>query len=371
MPALENDHVILVDASDRPTGTMGKLEAHRRGALFANPCFTQIHPTCIPVSGEDQSKLTLMSESLRNDGRVWVPKNPGDKRSPEQIPESERDYYLERKYPSFGNLVPRDIASRSAKEVCDEGRGVGPNKDHVLLDLRHIGAGDFPNRETVLGLAQLLFQNTDIVLAQIDNRGVTQHIHIDGCRINQCLHFRIGKIGAFRNHTAFCRLYRRLDLAGLVRHAEQAHHPQRGVDEEDGAGVVKRVFAVGAGHFRADHAERATQRIERCFAAGGGQYAAYGQKLDIERGDITFTGPYDNPSLDMLAVRPNLDVRVGVRVGGTALAPRVSLYSEPEMADTDKLAWLLLGQSIAPVQVLGALIVVTTVIALGLRKQAS
>src|SRR3954469_22827037 len=92
--------------------------AHKRGAFFANPCYTQIHPTCIPVSGEHQSKLTLMSESLRNDGRVWVPKTPGDKRRPEQIPESDRDYYLERKYPSFGNLVPRDVASRNAKAVC-------------------------------------------------------------------------------------------------------------------------------------------------------------------------------------------------------------------------------------------------------------
>ncbi len=108
--------------------------AHKRGALFANPCFTQIHPTCIPVSGEHQSKLTLMSESLRNDGRVWVPKNPGDRRSPEQIPEGERDYYLERKYPSFGNLVPRDVASRNAKQVCDEGRGVGDSGLAVYLD---------------------------------------------------------------------------------------------------------------------------------------------------------------------------------------------------------------------------------------------
>src|SRR5580765_8314036 len=100
--------------------------AHKRGAAFANPCFTQIHPTCIPVHGEYQSKLTLMSESLRNDGRIWVPKRQGDTRPPHQIPEDERDYFLERKYPSFGNLVPRDVASRNAKEVCDEGRGVGP-----------------------------------------------------------------------------------------------------------------------------------------------------------------------------------------------------------------------------------------------------
>ncbi len=110
--------------------------AYKRGALFANPCFTQIHPTCIPVHGEHQSKLTLMSESLRNDGRVWVPKKPGDTRHPNDIPEDERDYYLERKYPSYGNLSPRDIASRAAKEVCDEGRGVGQLGRGVYLDFR-------------------------------------------------------------------------------------------------------------------------------------------------------------------------------------------------------------------------------------------
>jgi succinate dehydrogenase / fumarate reductase flavoprotein subunit len=108
--------------------------AYRRGAFFANPCFTQIHPTCIPVHGTYQSKLTLMSESLRNDGRVWVPKEAGDNRPPNEIPESERDYYLERKYPSFGNLVPRDVASRNAKAVCDEGRGVGETGLAVYLD---------------------------------------------------------------------------------------------------------------------------------------------------------------------------------------------------------------------------------------------
>lgn len=108
--------------------------AHKRGALFANPCFTQIHPTCIPVSGDYQSKLTLMSESLRNDGRVWVPKAVGDNRLPTDIPEADRDYFLERKYPSFGNLVPRDVASRNAKYACDEGRGVGATKLAVYLD---------------------------------------------------------------------------------------------------------------------------------------------------------------------------------------------------------------------------------------------
>jgi succinate dehydrogenase / fumarate reductase, flavoprotein subunit len=108
--------------------------AHKKGAAFANPCYTQIHPTCIPVSGDYQSKLTLMSESLRNDGRVWAPKKAGDPRHPSKIPEDERDYYLERKYPSFGNLAPRDISSRAAKEACDEGRGVGPGGRGVYLD---------------------------------------------------------------------------------------------------------------------------------------------------------------------------------------------------------------------------------------------
>lgn len=110
--------------------------AHKRGAYFANPCFTQIHPTCIPVHGDYQSKLTLMSESLRNDGRVWVPKKAGDTRQPSSIPDEERDYFLERKYPSYGNLVPRDIASRSVKEQCDDGRGVGETGLAVYLDLR-------------------------------------------------------------------------------------------------------------------------------------------------------------------------------------------------------------------------------------------
>src|SRR5581483_6799181 len=108
--------------------------AHRKGALFANPCFTQIHPTCIPVSGDHQSKLTLMSESLRNDGRVWVPKQRGDSRPPHEIPDADRDYFLERRYPAFGNLVPRDVASRAIKQVCDEAKGVGPGGKGVYLD---------------------------------------------------------------------------------------------------------------------------------------------------------------------------------------------------------------------------------------------
>ena len=124
--------------------------AYRRGALFANPCFTQIHPTCIPVAGDYQSKLTLMSESLRNDGRIWVPKQAGDKRNPASIPEAERDYYLERRYPSFGNLVPRDIASRAAKAECDAGRGVGETGLGVYLDfsdaIKRLGAHKIAER---------------------------------------------------------------------------------------------------------------------------------------------------------------------------------------------------------------------------------
>jgi succinate dehydrogenase / fumarate reductase flavoprotein subunit len=127
-------NVFYLSTNAKGSNATAIWRAYKRGAAFANPCYTQIHPTCIPVSGEYQSKLTLMSESLRNDGRVWVPKAHGDKRPPNQIPESERDYYLERKYPSFGNLAPRDIASRGAKEVCDEGRGVGESGLGVYLD---------------------------------------------------------------------------------------------------------------------------------------------------------------------------------------------------------------------------------------------
>ena len=127
-------NVFFLSTNAQGSNATAIWRAYKRGAAFANPCYTQIHPTCIPVSGEYQSKLTLMSESLRNDGRVWVPSKQGDERDPRQIPENERDYYLERKYPSFGNLAPRDIASRAAKEVCDEGRGVGDSGLGVYLD---------------------------------------------------------------------------------------------------------------------------------------------------------------------------------------------------------------------------------------------
>jgi succinate dehydrogenase / fumarate reductase flavoprotein subunit len=129
-------NVYYLSTNAKGTNATAIWRAHKRGAYFANPCFTQIHPTCIPVSGHYQSKLTLMSESLRNDGRVWVPVKKGDHRPPSTIPEAERDYYLERKYPSFGNLVPRDVASRNAKEVCDEGHGVGETSLAVYLDFR-------------------------------------------------------------------------------------------------------------------------------------------------------------------------------------------------------------------------------------------
>jgi succinate dehydrogenase / fumarate reductase, flavoprotein subunit len=128
-------NVFYLSTNAKASNCTAIWRAYRRGAFFSNPCFTQIHPTCIPATGEHQSKLTLMSESLRNDGRVWVPKNKGDSRAPNQIPEDARDYFLERRYPSFGNLVPRDVASRAAKEVCDEGRGVGPGGYGVYLDL--------------------------------------------------------------------------------------------------------------------------------------------------------------------------------------------------------------------------------------------
>src|SRR6201991_232898 len=140
-------------------------KAHRKGAYFGNPCFTQIHPTCIPVSGEHQSKLTLMSESLRNDGRIWVPKKQGDNRKANEIPEEERDYYLERRYPAFGNLVPRDVASRAAKERCDAGYGVGASKQAVYLDyadaIKRYGAiecgkhgNENPSQEQILQLGK-------------------------------------------------------------------------------------------------------------------------------------------------------------------------------------------------------------------------
>ncbi len=149
-------------------------KAHRKGAHFGNPCFTQIHPTCIPVSGDHQSKLTLMSESLRNDGRIWVPKKQNDTRRPNEIPEEERDYYLERRYPAFGNLVPRDVASRAAKERCDAGYGVGSSRQAVYLDyadaIQRYGKGEV-NKRNIQGATseQITQLGKDVVKEKYGN----------------------------------------------------------------------------------------------------------------------------------------------------------------------------------------------------------
>ena len=156
-------NVFYLSTNAKACNVTAAWRAHKRGAFFANPCFTQIHPTCIPVSGEYQSKLTLMSESLRNDGRVWVPKQKGDARKPSQIPEDERDYYLERRYPSFGNLVPRDVASRAAKERCDAGYGVGASGLAVYLDFRDAIARD--GEDTVRQKYGNLFQMYEKITA--------------------------------------------------------------------------------------------------------------------------------------------------------------------------------------------------------------
>jgi succinate dehydrogenase / fumarate reductase flavoprotein subunit len=156
-------NVFFLSTNAKLSNATAIWRAHRRGALFANPCYTQIHPTCIPASDEFQSKLTLMSESLRNDGRIWLPVNADDPRPPDQIPESERDYYLERKYPSFGNLVPRDVASRNAKAVVDQGRGVGPLKNGVYLDFAEATArvGEDTIRERYGNLFDMYERITD------------------------------------------------------------------------------------------------------------------------------------------------------------------------------------------------------------------
>ncbi|MBT8356776.1 MAG: fumarate reductase/succinate dehydrogenase flavoprotein subunit [Desulfobacterales bacterium] len=156
-------NVYFLSTNAMASNVTAAFRAYKKGAYFANPCFTQIHPTCIPVHGDYQSKLTLMSESLRNDGRVWVPKSPGDKRRPHQIAESERDYYLENKYPSFGNLVPRDVASRNAKEQCDMGKGVGETGLAVYLDFKD--AVDRDGKEVIEKKYGNLFQMYDKITA--------------------------------------------------------------------------------------------------------------------------------------------------------------------------------------------------------------
>ena len=157
-------NVYYLSTNAKASNVTAIWRAYRRGAYFANPCFTQIHPTCIPSSGEFQSKLTLMSESLRNDGRIWVPKAAAETRPPTEIPESDRDYYLEIKYPAFGNLVPRDVASRNAKAVVDEGRGVGPRKNGVFLDLKD--AIKRSGRETIEARYGNLFEMYERITAE-------------------------------------------------------------------------------------------------------------------------------------------------------------------------------------------------------------
>ena len=182
-------NVFYLSTNAKWSNATAAWRAHKRGAAFANPCFTQIHPTCIPVSGSYQSKLTLMSESLRNDGRVWVPKNGNDTRAPEQIPEEERDYYLERVYPSFGNLAPRDIASRQAKFVCDEGRGVGSTKLSVYLDFA--AAIERDGQQVIEGKYGNLFQMYEKITG--DNPYKTP------MRIYPAVHYTMGGLWVYYN----------------------------------------------------------------------------------------------------------------------------------------------------------------------------
>lgn len=178
-------------------------KAHKKGAFFGNPCFTQIHPTCIPVSGDHQSKLTLMSESLRNDGRIWVPKQKGDNRKPQDIPEEERDYYLERRYPAFGNLVPRDVASRAAKERCDEGYGVGTTKMAVYLDYKdaimrygRIEAGktgqDNADDKTIFALGRNVVEEKYGNLFEMYEKITGENPYLTPMRIYPAVHYTMG-----------------------------------------------------------------------------------------------------------------------------------------------------------------------------------
>lgn len=175
-------NVFFLSTNAKMSNATAIWRAYKRGAFFANPCFTQIHPTCIPASSEHHSKQTLMSESLRNDGRIWVPKAKGDKRNPNQIPEEERDYYLERLYPSFGNLVPRDVASRRAKEMCDNGYGVGPTGMSVYLDFK-----DTLNRHGKAWVADK-YQNLFEMYEQITG----QNAYEEPMRIYPAIHYTMG-----------------------------------------------------------------------------------------------------------------------------------------------------------------------------------
>jgi succinate dehydrogenase / fumarate reductase flavoprotein subunit len=175
-------NVFFLSTNAKGCNVTAAFRAYKRGAYFANPCYTQIHPTCIPVSGDYQSKLTLMSESLRNDGRVWVPKRAGDNRPPNEIPEEERDYFLERKYPSYGNLAPRDIASRAIKQVCDEGRGVGPGGRGVYLDFR----------DAIMRLGEKLIRERYGNLFEMYERITGENAYKVPMRIYPAVHYTMG-----------------------------------------------------------------------------------------------------------------------------------------------------------------------------------
>jgi succinate dehydrogenase / fumarate reductase flavoprotein subunit len=175
-------NVYFLSTNAKASNTTAIWRAHRRGAFFANPCYTQIHPTCIPASDDFQSKLTLMSESLRNDGRIWVPKQSGDTRPANQIPEGDRDYYLERKYPAFGNLVPRDVASRNAKTMVDEGRGVGPLKNGVYLDFA----------ESIQRLGRPVIEERYGNLFQMYERITDEDPYVLPMRIYPAIHYTMG-----------------------------------------------------------------------------------------------------------------------------------------------------------------------------------
>jgi succinate dehydrogenase / fumarate reductase flavoprotein subunit len=175
-------NVFYLSTNAMGSNVTAAFRAYKRGALFANPCFTQIHPTCIPVTGDHQSKLTLMSESLRNDGRVWAPKNKGDKRKADEIPESDRDYFLERKYPAYGNLAPRDISSRAAKEVCDDGRGVGPGGRGVYLDFA----------DSIKRLGEETIRERYGNLFEMYERITAENAYREPMRIYPALHYTMG-----------------------------------------------------------------------------------------------------------------------------------------------------------------------------------
>jgi succinate dehydrogenase / fumarate reductase flavoprotein subunit len=245
--------------------------AHRRGAFFANPCYTQIHPTCIPQSGEYQSKLTLMSESLRNDGRIWVPKKEGDDRPPDRIPEDERDYFLERRYPAFGNLVPRDVASRAAKAMVDSGHGVGPLRNGVYLDFA--GALERLGRETIADRYGNLFEMYERITGENPYQAPMRiypapHYTMGGLWVDYHLMstipglFVIGEAN-FSDHGA-----NRLGASALMQGLADGYFVLPYTIGDDLAGRLGETLATDGEAFRKTEAE-VRDRVARLFAVGG------------------------------------------------------------------------------------------------------